>query len=363
MGTQTATILSISLALVGAILGSTGCDDADGPAPYEVGYLNTAGDYDTPPVTAAAFADLFDAEPYAAAECNGLQTNIDQDRAVRLFHHERFEGLARYSRGLARYFSRLNVRFSTQYASIEVPLEWATDIENDAKYETLYAAFPDVNFASNVPPPESKLPAIAATYFELFMGPIIDLGRAYDADGPNVTQLILLPKIDQAGSPTFTLDGTQILGVAISAEWMRRVGVEYNGLFAHFPLGDDFSPMVFLNAGLMEDMIERGLDPVAADLVVAHEFGHTLGLDHFDRPGNMMKPFQGPEDVRCQERFNEAQVRTMASVLSSGEQVAQSLTAPVPPQAVWDGLRRALDGDLGLPMLRISASGAPSCDR
>jgi hypothetical protein len=118
--------------------------------------------------------------------------------------------------------------------------------------------------------------------------PIVEFARRYGGTGAAVTNLVVLSRLLPADGrePSW---GMGLLALALSPALLRAFADSDDSdglLWREIDVPPDFAPMVFVGD---EDLARvAGLEPVLRDLIVAHELGHTGGLMHRPRSGNLM---------------------------------------------------------------------------
>src|SRR6185369_2391376 len=150
---------------------------------------------------------------------------------------------------------------------------------------------------------------IVAFAFNYHLRPAIEFARAHSDRGPAITNLIVLPQIPSTGSTDLPLDGGGALaGFAVSPALIQKLidGDSDSGrVWKAVELPPDFSPMMFLDAGVIEKAAAR--EEVLRDIIVAHEFGHTAGLVHRETLHNLMYPAVMPGGTICTDWLQDDQ--------------------------------------------------------
>lgn len=322
------------LTLLAVLLFGLGCDDEETTATrYEPGSLAVVEEFPGEPGPPEAHASLFAADPYADQACNAEGTDLGLRRELRIFVGPGVRDVARYTRGLQRWFRRHGVTFYTRHAPLPLPIDWALNLDDEALQAHLKAKFPEVDFASPDPPDEATLEAIQRAVVRFLLAPVVDFAEVYGREGQHVTNLVLLPRVRRDE----VLDGTQeqlILGLALSPTLIRsfQAGGGLDGeatLWEASPFEAEFTPMMFINAGLLARLADRLGDNII-DLTMAHELGHTLGLHHVARRGNLMSAgIEGPEDLACTVGLEGDQIEVAAGTLSTDQRALALRAAPL----------------------------------
>jgi len=104
-------------------------------------------------------------------------------------------------------------------------------------------------------------------------------------------------------------------------------------------LPPDFTPMFFLDHTVLERSGQRAAD--LRDLIVAHEFGHTLGLIHEMEKGNLMFPGVAVGEDDCENGLEPEQITLMRQTLGLGGTTGSLRAADHP---IHRGAPRAAEG-------------------
>jgi hypothetical protein len=277
---------------------------------------------------------------YGQAGCDGDDGQLMGQRALRLFYSGAVDVPA-YTRGLQRYYHRHGLSFFTDRMAAPVNLPYALDTDDAALSAAARTTFPGVNLDD----PDAIMMRDPALYdrivtfvINFYLRPVIDFAHAHN-DGAGVTNLIVLPQIPSKGMSQLNLEGGGTLaGFAISPELLHNLGAADPSVaktWASVDLPPGFSPMMFLDAGVIEKAAAFG--PVLRDLIVAHEFGHTAALVHRNTPHNLMYPAVAPNVNTCTDALASDQLNTMRSTLALNlVPVTRALTAP---PAAGEGVR------------------------
>lgn len=144
------------------------------------------------------------------------------------------------------------------------------------------------------------------------------------ARGPNVANRIDIVVsdgiVDPAVQSLIAGEGV-ILGMGMSPTLFRAIQAQdpTANYFAIYGLPQDFTPVFFVG----QDDVRR-LVPLLGDSIMAHEFGHALGLTHVSDSSNLMYFEAGAVD--CLPGLNDAQVSQLAASTASGAGASSSTT-------------------------------------
>lgn len=275
---------------------------------------------------------------YTDPGCSGSFADLDREREMYLFQNPGGFLAEEYTRGLQRYFQRVGLALFTLHPPLDIPMTWVFDDDELAVLDHLARKFPDIDFFDeNAQVTEEQFQAVAREATSYMLRPMIDFARTYGDQGPAMTHLVLLPsitKLEALGRAQGFMEDATVIGLGISPvllELFRSEDTPEGQIWRSFPL-DDFTPMFFINAGALTQMVEEhGFDPVLIDLTMAHEMGHTLGLEHLDIEHNLMHPgFEDPDDITCDTSLTEEQLERIGQTLDAAP---SSRAKPAPADA------------------------------
>lgn len=306
------------------------------------------------------FSADFTATPYGVPDCDARDGKLRGKRELRVFRAGDYQS-ATFTRALARYYARHDLTFFTQYPPFDLDMSYVIDTDERRLESALRKRFPKVDFDSdeaNVS--DAELAQIQAAAAELVMKPLLNFVEKYGHQNSSVTNVILLNKV--ASTNPVEDEDAVLAGLAISPELLktlRQTGDESAAIWQGVPLPTTFNAMVFVDAKLLQNFRR----PTVLDLVIAHEFGHSGGLVHFEENSNLMTPTTGPTNDSCDQTLTDEQLGIMAKTLGVGDApVLQALQAEafqpakktphkasMPTQQRWQKVRRQLVGDQARP--------------
>jgi hypothetical protein len=270
----------------------------------------------------------FTTQPYTTAGCEAADTTLGGRREMRLYYNGGVD-IGAFTRGLQRYYRRRGLLFSTDVPGLWIEPGYALDSDEDAMLAAARMAFPGVNLED-----EAALMKDSALYervvvfaLNFHLRPAIEFARDHSGSAGHVTNLIVVPQIPSTGSTTLALDGGGALaGFAISPTLVANLAAtdaETARIWSSVELPRDFSPMMFLDAGVIGQAAAR--EEVLRDIIVAHEFGHTAGLVHRETTHNLMFPSVASGSTTCSDWLQDDQIAVVRGTL--GFDVGQALTA------------------------------------
>jgi hypothetical protein len=296
------------------------------------------------------FSYYFDAQPYGIPACDQPDARLAGRRLVRLFTHRSVD-ISDGSRPLARYYRRYGFTFHTDRPAVVTEMPYALDTDLNALNDLLGQEFPGVNLddeAALMRDPE-LYGRILKRVGNFMMRPMVEFAREHGTQGGAVTNLVVLRDLVRPGGAPLGPPGSSPAGVAVSPDLIAALVAEGAGGAGAWPDVDfppGFTPMLFLHGILIGQL--SAIDPEVRDLIAAHEFGHTAGLVHREKEGNLMVPFAIVGRNRCTDSLEPDQVTTFRAgvgldrpaVVSSARLVGDPRRA-VPPAR----LAAALAGD------------------
>jgi hypothetical protein len=258
------------------------------------------------------FGYYFESKLYGEARCNQPQPELAGRRLVRMFTHRSVE-VTDVSRAMARYYRRYGFSFFTDRSAVVTDMEYALDTDIDALNALLAQEFPGVNL--NDEAALMRDPGLYARILEragnFMLRPIVEFARQHGQQGQGFTNLVVLPGLLRPGGAALGPPGASPAGLAVSPALIAALaaeGPEQAGVWPALDFPPDFTPMLFLHGVLAGQL--SGIDPAVRDLIAAHEFGHTAGLIHREKEGNLMLPFAVIGRSHCSDTLDADQFAT-----------------------------------------------------
>lgn len=300
-------------------------------------------------------ASYFDGSEYEAADCNQRDGQLMIERPLDLFQNARGD-LHLHTRALQRYYRRHDLTFVTPAVATRADMEYALDTNLTVLEAALEKRFPEIDFSDDDPVvPEGQQHEIDVFVANYVMAPVIKFAQEHGRAGAGRTNVVLLQQLVRRGGQSIVGEGKTLAGLAVSPVLIKAL-IESNDeqaqLWQDVQLPEGFTPMLFLDGAALDRFAKD--DPIVRDLVVAHEFGHTGGLLHRNRPLNLMKPLVTPLDA-CTQRLDPDQILTLRAAFGLDPPVTvQALQVhdgdkPLTRRQRWQDLRAFLSGRLKGP--------------
>jgi hypothetical protein len=281
------------------------------------------------------YAHYFRAKPYSTAECNQADAALGGRREIRLFTYGNADAPP-FSRSLQRYYQRHGLRFFSKDPVMQVAQDYILDTDGGALNAGLAREFPGVDLDD-----EDALRRDPALYervvkytMNFVFRPILEFARSHGTVGTEVTNLVVVPEILRPDGDSVLEPGAQVAGLAISPallEVFAQQDLDEAATWKLLDLPKDFTPMMFLDGRVLALLMSAR--PDLADLVAAHEFGHTAALVHRLTENNLMFPSVHPGSA-CTDGLEDDQLAAMRGTLADGHRMALTRRdAPAAPGA------------------------------
>ena len=309
----------IAVAIVGG--GVVGCGGSDGPPDLTV---------------------YFKATPYTNPACNAVDQRLAGLRPMRLYTNGNVV-LPPATQGLANYYARHSLTFSTDVAPASTTMAYALDTDTTSLDRALVAAFPGVDLSDEA----ALMASDPATYNQVvtfvanfLLKPMVDFASTHSDMGNAVTNLILVSNLERPGGDPISAPGTSLAGLSISPALLAQFALTMSddaAIWQGVNLPPNFTPMVVLGDNVLRQA--RIVDPVLDDLVTAHEFGHSGALVHSMVARNLMYPSVSPGFDDCTNSLDDAQLTIVATTYGLGTSAASGALLANRPAATLPGNR------------------------
>ncbi|MDB4933462.1 MAG: hypothetical protein JWP87_434 [Labilithrix sp.] len=183
---------------------------------------------------------------------------------------------------LQRYYEPYALSFFTRQPAAPSGLAFALDATN-AQLADLSR---QVGLAPGQKPTAEQQKALEKATGDLIFANLRNFIRAQSNPPRKSINVVVLSHI---ASPDVAaqFQGGVIAGLGLSPTLFQNVAADdaSKNLFELIGLGEDFTPTLFVGH---DDVVSLAKSP---DVIVAHELGHAMGLQHTKEPGNLMTQF------------------------------------------------------------------------
>jgi hypothetical protein len=276
------------------------------------------------------FDHYFAVRPYPTAACNVADRRLATTREVHLFTFGNAD-VPPYSRSLQRYYRRHGLQFFSQDPVRQIAQPYVLDTDGILLDMALAREFPgvDLNDAAAVMRDPALYERVVKFTMNFIFRPVIEFARANGHTGVGVTNLVVVPDIVRPGGGDLLAPGAEVVGLAVSPaliEVFAQQNLDEGMAWRSIDLPADFTPMMFLDGKVLGNLMSGA--PDLADLVAAHEFGHTGALVHRTEDHNLMLPAVMPGVSACTDSLDDDQVETMRKTFALGPPAALTLAPP-----------------------------------
>jgi len=183
---------------------------------------------------------------------------------------------------LQRYFEPYEITFFTRQAGSSSGLTYALN----ATTAQLNALPAQLGIVAGQKPTASQQSALDKATGDLLFADLRAFIRSQSSPPRKSINVVV---IDQIASPDVAalFKGGVIAGLGLSPTLFKNVAADdaSKDLFELIGVGEDFTPTLFVGH---EDVTRLAKSP---DVIVAHELGHAMGLQHTKEPGDLMTQF------------------------------------------------------------------------
>jgi hypothetical protein len=276
------------------------------------------------------FDHYFASSPYPSAACNVADQRLATTREVHLFTYGNAD-VPPYSRSLQRYYRRHGLQFYSHDPVRQIAKPYALDTDGILLDMALAREFPgvDLNDGAAVMRDPALYARVVKFTMNFIFAPVIEFARSNGQAGVGVTNLSVLPDIVRPGGGDLLGPGAEVVGLAVSPallEVFSQQKLDEAMAWQSIDLPAGFTPMMFLDGRVLGTL--RSGAPDLADLVAAHEFGHTAALVHRTEDHNLMLPAVTPGVSNCSDSLDDDQVETMRKTLGVAAPPAPLTLAP-----------------------------------
>ena len=203
---------------------------------------------------------------------------------------------------LQRFYEPYELTFFTRHPSAPAGFAYALNATN----EQLAGVQRQVGIEAGRAPTAAQTDALNRAVGDLIFADLRAFVRAQSNPPRTSINVVILEHIaspDVAAS----FSGGVIAGLGLSPTLFKAVAADdpSKNLFELIGLGDDFTPTLFVGH---DDVTRLAKSP---DVIVAHELGHSMGLQHTKEPGNLMTQYAA--STACLPGLTDAEIDVLKS--------------------------------------------------
>lgn len=225
--------------------------------------------------------------PQAIASCPGFiptTKKLDARREITFFQGGpiRDEAVRAEGQFLQRYYEPYTLAFFTRAPAAPSGLSFALNATN-AELADLAR---QVGVKPGVQPTPEQSKALEKLTGDLLFAGLRSFVQSQSSPPRKAINVVILPHIASPDVAAQFQSGV-IAGLGLSPTLFKNVAADdaSKNLFELIGLGDDFTPTLFVGH---EDVVALAKSP---DVIVSHELGHAMGLQHTTGPGDLMTQF------------------------------------------------------------------------
>jgi len=229
-------------------------------------------------------------------------------------------------RSLQRFYRTYDLTFFTRAPTAGVPFQYALSGDDSE----INAAVQKVGVKPGDQPTAEQKAAIDKAVADILFR---DLRSFVTRESNPPKTLVNVVVLGEIASPEVAKQVNGIIGgLGISPRLLKNIAADdpQKDLFTILGLPEDFTPTLFVGH---RDIVQYAQN---RDVVVAHEMGHAMGLQHTQEPGNLMTQLQASNP--CQAGLDDdqiAQLREAADVMMvSGWQMLLDVHRAVVERAI-----------------------------
>jgi len=185
---------------------------------------------------------------------------------------------------LQRFYEPYELTFFTRQAAAPAPLSYALNATN----AQLADIARQVGLESGQQPTAAQTAEINRRVGELIFSDVRNFVRSQSNPPRKGINVVILGQIASPDVASQFMGGV-IAGLGLSPTLFKSIAADdpSKDLFELIGLGDDFTPTLFVGH---DDVTRLAKAP---DVIVAHELGHAMGLQHTKAEGDLMTQYSG----------------------------------------------------------------------
>lgn len=203
---------------------------------------------------------------------------------------------------LQRFYDPYELTFFTRRPSSPAGFAYALNATN----EQLADAQRRIGLENGKEPTAAQTEALNKAVGDLIFADLRAFVRAQSNPPRKSINVVIL---DHVASPDVaaSFSGGVIAGLGVSPTLFKAVAADdpSKNLFDLLGLGDDFTPTLFVGHN---DVTLLAKSP---DVIVAHELGHSMGLQHTQEPGNLMTQYSA--STACLPGLTDSEIEVLKS--------------------------------------------------
>jgi hypothetical protein len=203
---------------------------------------------------------------------------------------------------LQRYYQTYDLTFFTRTPAAPAGLAYALE----ASTAQLAALPAQVGIPPGAQPTAEQQKALDKATGDLLFAGLRAFVRGQSSPPRTSIEVVVLPHI---ASPDVAaaFQGGVIAGLGLSPALFKNVAADdpSKNLFDLLGLAEEFTPTLFVGH---DDVVALARSP---DVIVSHELGHAMGLQHTQEPGNLMTQFAASN--ACIPGLDDAEIAVLKS--------------------------------------------------
>jgi hypothetical protein len=252
------------------------------------------------PSDPSAYQNLLAYTPNPACAPKVLRV-LDRRTEVRIFRGNgiTMDDVVRFVGGLKRYYDYYGVTMFTRHDVIQVPINHAIVLNEQAILDHMRENNVDPSCASSAYTTTACNQAIGAAMFYN----VKEFLHAYAEPEQDVINVVLLKRVAALDPSRDNAETTWgIAGLGLSQSLLNSTsGSDLGTSLADILNESGFSPTVFIAVNLTDFVLPE------PDIVIAHEVGHAYGLEHLE-PESYGANLMNPSATVCDLPLNQSQL-------------------------------------------------------